>query len=61
MFMHRIDLIGLEYAVMLGVWWGVAVVLTVLYMAIRRTVARWSRSRSADRATRAVTSGRLDG
>ena len=42
MYMHRIELMGPEYVLMLGVWWGAAVVLTVLAMVIRQAVARWS-------------------
>jgi hypothetical protein len=41
--MQRIDLMGPEYVVMLGVWWGVAVILTVLVMATRRAFARRGR------------------
>jgi hypothetical protein len=35
---QRIELMGPEYVLMLGVWWGVAVVLTVAYLAAKRTI-----------------------
>ncbi len=38
--MHRIDFMKPEYVLMLGVWWGVIVILTVLAMAARRALAR---------------------
>ncbi len=43
--MHRIDLMGPEYVLMLGAWWGVFVILTVLAMVTRRALARHGRPR----------------
>jgi hypothetical protein len=61
MFMHSIKLMGPEYVLMLGVWWGAAVILTVLAMVIRRAVERWNEHRHAGRPARTAAGGRLDG
>jgi hypothetical protein len=57
MYMHRIDLMGPEYVLMLGAWWGAAVVLTVLAMAIRQAVARWNARRIAKHHRAEIVSG----
>jgi len=44
MHLHRIELMGPEYVLMLAVWWAATVVLTVL---IRQAVARWREWRVA--------------
>jgi hypothetical protein len=38
---QAIELMGFEYVLMLGLWWGVAVVLTLLFLAVKRSVVRW--------------------
>ena len=40
MSVQRIEMMGPEYVVTLGVWWGVAVLLTVAFLTIKRTVVR---------------------
>jgi hypothetical protein len=47
MHLHRIELMGPEYVLILGVWWSATVVLTVLVMMIRQAVARWRERRVA--------------
>ena len=59
--MQRIDLMGPEYVVMLGVWWGAAVILTVLFLAIKRAVLTRRERRAVAHRTVSATSGRLDG
>jgi hypothetical protein len=60
MYMHKIELMGPEYVLMLGVWWGAAVLLTVLAMAIRRGVERFQERRHLDRIAHAAVSGPLE-
>ena len=57
MYTHRIELMGPEYVLMLGVWWGTAVVLMVLAMVTRQAVARWSARRVAKHPRARVASG----
>ncbi len=43
MTMHHVELFSLEYVLILGACYGVAVVLTVLVAIIRRALARHDR------------------
>jgi hypothetical protein len=44
---QAIEIMGPEYVLMLGVWWGVAVVLTVAFLAAKRAIVN-RRKRQAD-------------
>jgi len=57
MFTQKIELMGLEYVLMLGVWWGAMVIVTVVAMAIKRSVTRWYEHRQG---THAAASTSLD-
>jgi hypothetical protein len=57
---HKIELMGPEYVLMLGVWWGAAVVVTMLAMAIRRGLERFQERRQLSRTAHAVVGGPLE-
>lgn len=57
--MHRIELMGPEYVLILGAWWGVTVILMVLVMATRRVLARHGRHYAAN-ATPEIASGQSE-
>jgi hypothetical protein len=56
--MQRIEIMGPEYVVMLGMWWGAAVVLTIAFLAAKRILERRSEPR---RGSGVAASGQLDG
>lgn len=57
---QRIELMGPEYVVMLGVWWGVAVLLTVAFLAAKRAIANRRQRPAASRDAVSAAGGSLD-
>ena len=57
---QAIKIMGPEYVLMLGVWWGVAVVLTVASLAAKRAVVNRRQRHVDPRDSRPATSGFLD-
>ncbi len=53
------EIIGLRYVLLLGAWWGVALLVTMLVMAIQQAWSRRVRS-GARHPEPAATGGRLD-
>ena len=60
MFMHRIELMGPEYVLLLGAWWGAAMLLMVLSIAVKRAFAGRNKHRLAGRWARTSMSGSPD-
>jgi len=46
---QSIEIMGPEYVLMLGVWWGVVVFLTVVFLAARRAFTNWRQRQGTGR------------
>lgn len=57
---QKIELMGPEYVLMLGVWWGVAVFLTVAFLAAKRAIVNRRQHLGASRDARAAIVRHLD-
>jgi len=57
---QRIELMGPEYVLMLGVWWGVAVFLTFVFLAAKRAFINWRQRQGGDRRALPVASSNVD-
>lgn len=57
--MQLFEIIGLRYVLLLGAWWGVALIATLLVMAIQQAWSRRARS-GASHPGPAATGGLLD-
>lgn len=57
---QAIEIMGPEYVLMLGVWWGVAVFLTVAYLAAKRAITNRRQRQAVSRDAFSTASGSLD-
>ena len=57
---QRIEIMGPQYVLMLGVWWGVAVLLTVAFLAAKQAIVNRRQRHGASRESLPAASGSLD-
>ena len=57
---QSIEIMGPEYVLMLGVWWGVAVFLTVVFLTAKRAFVNWRQRRETGRSDVMIANSRVD-
>jgi hypothetical protein len=56
---QSIEIMGPEYVLMLGLWWGVAVFLTFVFLTARRAFINWRQRQGTGRMS-AVVNNQID-
>lgn len=57
---QSIELMGPGYILMLGIWWGVAMILAFVVLTVKRAYITWRQRRETSRTGAAVAGSRID-